>query len=233
MRIALVDDNGEFREGMRSFAKRYEKETGRSVEIDCFCDGMDFLEKYYNGYDLVFLDIEMPYLNGIEVAKKLREKDEIVTLIFMTNMPQYAINGYEVNAIDYVIKPVSYFTFKAKTDKAVRYREKNTDYDFTVSNRDGIERLQTSSVYYVEVMNHSLLFHTAKGVIEASGSLNKIEETLAGHSFFRCNACYLVNLRFVEGFSDGSIRIAGDSLPVSRSRKKAFLEALVAYRGMA
>ena len=181
MRIALVDDNGEFREGMCAFAKRYERETGRSVEIDCFRDGMDFLEKYYNGYDLVFLDVEMPYLNGIEVAKKLREKDEIVTLIFMTNMPQYAINGYEVNAIDYVIKPVSYFTFKAKTDKAVRHREKNTDYNFTVSNRNGIERLQTSSVYYVEVMNHSLLFHTEKGLwrrAEASIKSKKPSKTI-------------------------------------------------------
>lgn len=231
MRIALVDDDKNFAEEMRAFAQRYALETGKPMEIVHFLDGLAFLENYRPGFHLVFLDIEMPYMSGIEVAKRLREKDEVVALIFTTNLSQYAINGYEVNAIDYVVKPLSYYIFQSKIAKAEKHCEKYAEYDFCVSTRGGIERLQTSSIYYIEVMNHSIFIHSQKGIVEMTGSLTKVENELKDHSFTRCNYCYLVNLRYVEGVYDGFVKIAGESLPISRSRKKGFLEELLSYRG--
>ena len=81
---------------------------------------MDFLEAYRPDFDLVFLDIELPLLNGIETARRLRELDSVVALVFITNMEQYAVNGYEVDALDFVVKPINYYRFSSMMRKALR-----------------------------------------------------------------------------------------------------------------
>ena len=231
IRIALVEDDSSCKEQTVNYADRYAKENGVEVKIDCFGDGLEFLEKYSSDYAVVFMDIEMPYMNGLSVAKKLREKDEYVPLIFMTQMAQYAIKGYEVNAIDYVVKPVAYGTFSDKLKKAVKANEKYVDYDFTVAKKDGKLRLQTSKIYYVEVMNHKLVYHTVDGNVENSGSLSALERELVKYNFSRCNTCYLVNLRFVTALNENTVWVGSDALAVSRSRKKSFFSDVAAYRG--
>lgn len=231
IRIALVEDDPSCKKQTVSYAERYSKENGIEVKVDCFGDGLEFLEKYSSDYTVVFMDIEMPFMDGLKAAKKLREKDEAVPLIFMTNMAQYAIRGYEVNAIDYVVKPVAYGTFSDKLQKAVKVSEKYTDYNFTVAKKDGKLRLQTSKIYYVEVIDHKLIYHTVNGNVENSGSLNAVERDLEKYNFSRCNTCYLVNLRFVSAVNENTVWVGSDALAVSRSRKKKFFSDLAAYRG--
>lgn len=231
IKIAFVEDDPACKELIVEYARRYAKETGAEVQIDCFGDGLEFLEKYTSDYTVVFMDVEMPFANGFEIARKMREKDAFVPLIFMTHMAQYAIKGYEVNAIDYVVKPVAYGTFSDKLEKAVRANEKFIDYDFTVSKKDGKVRLQTSKIYYIEVMNHKLVYHTVDGNIENSGSLGAVEKELTKHHFSRCNTCYLVNLRFVTALNENTVWVGGDALAVSRSRRKNFFCDVAAYRG--
>lgn len=231
IRIALVEDDALCRQQTLEYAERYSKENGAEVKIDCFSDGLAFLENYSSDYTVVFMDIEMPFMNGLNVAKKLREKDEFVPLIFMTNMAQYAIKGYAVNAIDYVVKPVAYGTFSDKLKKAVKVSEKYTDYNFTVTKKDGKLRLQTSEIYYIEVINHKLIYHTLNGNVENSGSLTAVEKDMAKYNFSRCNTCYLVNLRFVTAVNENTVWVGKDALAVSRSRKKSFFSDLAAYRG--
>lgn len=231
IKIALVEDDPSCKEQTVNYVERFSKENGVEVKIDCFADGLEFLEKYSSDYTVVFMDIEMPYMNGLNVAKKLREKDECVSLIFMTQMAQYAIKGYEVNAIDYVVKPVAYGTFSDKLKKAIKASEKYIDYDFTVAKKDGKVRLQTSKIYYVEVTDHKLIYHTVDGNLENSGSLNSLERELAKYNFSRCNTCYLVNLRFVTALNENTVWVGNDALAVSRSRKKSFFSDIAAYRG--
>lgn len=231
IRIALVEDDASFRKQTSEYAARYSKENGVEVQVDCFSEGLAFLEKYSSDYTVVFMDIEMPFMNGLTVAKKLREKDEFVPLIFMTNMAQYAIKGYDVNAIDYIVKPVAYGTFANKLQKAVKANEKYTDYNFTVTKKDGKLRLQTSEIYYIEVINHKLIYHTVNGNVENSGSLTAVESELSRYNFSRCNTCYLVNLRFVSAVNENTVWVGKDALAVSRSRKKSFFSDLAAYRG--
>lgn len=231
IRIALVEDDRSCTKQTVDYVERYSKENGFEVAIDCFDDGLAFLEKYTPDYTAVFMDIEMPYMNGLSVAKKLREKDEYVSIIFVTHMAQYAIKGYEVNAIDYVVKPVAYGTFSDKLKKAIKANEKYTDYNFIVAKKDGKIRLQTSAIYYVEVTDHKLVYHTVNGNIENSGSLNAVERELSKYCFSRCNTCYLVNLRFVKELYENTVVVGGDALAVSRSRKKQFFSDIAAYRG--
>ena len=119
VKIAVVDDSEADRSLITEYLKKYESEKGEKLQIFSFSDGMEFIETYDAGYGIVFLDIKMPLIDGISLARKIREKDEAVVLIFITNMAQYAIKGYEVNAMDYLLKPLKYFVFQTKLEKAI------------------------------------------------------------------------------------------------------------------
>ncbi|MBR2810338.1 MAG: response regulator, partial [Solobacterium sp.] len=127
MRIAVVDDHEEERKTAEECLKRYFAETGRSCEITMFEDAAAFLRDYHYEFDFIILDIDMPGISGMDAARKLRQKDAHVTLMFVTNMPQYAIEAYSVEAMDYVLKPISYPDFRLKMQKAERYVARNAD----------------------------------------------------------------------------------------------------------
>ena len=109
--IAIVEDDVHDKARLKKCLKRYEEETQRRFEVTEFSDGEDIITEYMAKYDLILMDIEMTFMNGMSAARRIREMDPDVELIFITNMPQYAIQGYKVNALDYLLKPLSYFSF--------------------------------------------------------------------------------------------------------------------------
>ena len=119
IRVALLDDNQEDRKILMEYLRRFRIEENIQIEIASYDSGLEFLESYGGGYDVIFLDIEMPGLDGLEVSKEIRQMDEMAGIIFITNMAQYAICGYEVNAIDFMLKPVKYPNFSEKFKKAL------------------------------------------------------------------------------------------------------------------
>ena len=121
IRVALVDDNGFDREKLKEYLERYEKEHHLQFKVTEFTDGEDIVTDYTAEYDLILLDIEMQFLNGMKAAQKIREMDADVPLVFITNMPQYAIDGYKVRALDYVLKPVSYFSLTETLGRALKH----------------------------------------------------------------------------------------------------------------
>ena len=106
LRIATVEDDANDLEALRTHLSRYEKENGLKFQVTEFRDGEDIVTDYSADYDLILMDIEMAFLNGMKAAEKIRELDKDVIIIFITNMPQYAIQGYKVNALDYMLKPI-------------------------------------------------------------------------------------------------------------------------------
>jgi len=111
IRIAMVEDEAAVREQLMGYVQRYTRQYGTEFSVTEFADGVDILENYRPVYDIVFLDVEMKHLDGMETARRIRALDADVVLIFITNMAQYAIKGYAVGALDYVLKPVPYFAF--------------------------------------------------------------------------------------------------------------------------
>ena len=175
------------------------------------------------------MDIQMNYMDGMTAAREIRKRDGEVAIIFITNMSAYAIRGYSVDALDYILKPFSYFTFSTSLEKAISRLQKHTKRYLYLANRGGSQKVEAGRIYFVEVDGHSLAYHTADGLITATGTMKEVEESLAGMSFFRCNKCYLVNLEHVDGIRGDDALVHGTPVQISRAKKKAFLDALNSY----
>lgn len=228
-RIAIVDDQPSVREQMKSYFERYQSEHQEQFQIALFAHAELFLADYKPVYDIVLMDIDMPGMDGMTAAHRLRKLDGQVVLIFVTNLAQYAINGYEVSAVDFVVKPVDYAKFEFKLARAlgrVLPRERPT---VMIRSEDGIVLVEQDDVTYVEVEGHNLFYHTASGTYRTRGSLKQAEAEFAPPRFFTCNKCYIVNLALVEGVKDNIAIVAGNEIAISRPKKKRFMEALAAY----
>lgn len=225
--IAVVEDDELFRNQLVSYLQQYEKETGLSIETSVFEDGYDIAENYASRWEIILMDIEMKLMNGMEAAKKIREKDEQVIIIFITNMAQFAIGGYAVGALDYVLKPVHYYAFSKTLEKAIRRIPKIEKDYFTVKAKDGIFRIDLSTLLWIESRGHHITFHMDSGDAESTVyTMKGLEEALQPKGFSRCSSGFLVNLSRIDKVTTGAVFIGGQELPVSRGRKDAFFQDL-------
>ncbi len=231
IKIAIVDDEKQERDIMVEYYKRIQQEIAEEVSAICFSSGENLLKDYDYSYDIVCLDIDMDGMDGIRTAKKLREKDMDVIIIFITNMAQMAIRGYEVQALDFIVKPVNYFSFAMKIKNAVNIINNGKNRNIMISTVSGIQKISTNELLFAEVEGHYLYYHTVKGVFRQKSSLSELESKLKGLSFKRCNNCYLVNLKCVDSVSKDDLKIGDICLKISRSKKKEFLQALANYIG--
>ena len=150
VRIAIVEDDRHDREALKKCLSRYEKENQVKFSLTEFQDGEDIVTDYTASYDLIILDIEMAFLNGMKAAEKIRELDTNVIIIFITNMAQYAIRGYAVDALDYVLKPVSYFAFSQRLNRAISRMKKRETKMIMVNIKGGTVRINIANIYYIE-----------------------------------------------------------------------------------
>ena len=231
IRIALVEDEAEVRAQLQGYVQRHTRQYGTEFAVTEFADGMELLDDYRPVYDILFLDVEMKHLDGMETARRVRELDKDVIIVFITNMAQYAIRGYSVGALDYVLKPVPYFAFSQQLLKAVTRLEKRAKRYLTVPVEGGLRRLDTASIYYLESEGHRVHFYTDEGDFSAPGALKTFEEKLTDCPFARCNSGYLVNLAQVRELRQSTVQVGPCELQVSRPKRKAFLAALTDYIG--
>ena len=194
---------------------------------------MTFLSEYDADCDIVFMDIQLPDLNGMDAAIKLRKIDDKVTIVFITNLMQYAVDGYQVRALDFIVKPVAYYNFAIKMKRILKERRLNLSYEeeLLLSGEHVIKRLAVSAIKYIEVIGHYLTFHTFEGVISTCGFLADMEKNLKDKHFSRCNNCYLVNLKYVTEVSATSCTVDGEELQISRRRRKNFMDDLTMFMG--
>ena len=230
--VAIVEDERESSDLLKNYFERYssENEKHEHFSVTVYDNAVNFLTYYKGNFDIVFMDIEMPDMNGMEAAAKLRTIDKSVVLIFVTNMARYAVNGYEVGAFDFIVKPVTYGSFEIKFRRALDSIAENSDgKKISVYSPDGTRLVSVSSVKYIEVMDHRVVWHTMNGDISLCGSLKKIEESLPKPDFVRCNNCYIVNLKYVTEVRTSSVIVSGEELQVSVSKKKDLMKALAEY----
>jgi DNA-binding LytR/AlgR family response regulator len=231
IRIAIVEDEETDASRLKEYLCQYSTESREKFDIVVFTDGDEILENYTAEFDIILLDVQMEFMDGMTAAKEIRKIDPEVVLIFVTNMAQYAIRSYSVDALDYILKPVSYFAFSQRLERAIARMKKRSQHFMTISIRDGVQKLDISKIYYVESQAHKLVFHTANSVYTSSGAMQDLEEKLKGQGFYRGNKGYLINLEYVDGMRDGCAIVNGELLLISRARKNGFLQALADYVG--
>lgn len=231
IRVAIVEDEDAVRAQLMSYVQRYTRQYGTAFEAKTFSDGLEILEDYRPVYDLILLDVEMKHLNGMETAERIRALDPDVMIVFITNMAQYAIKGYAVGALDYVLKPVPYFAFSQQLQKAEEQLRRRARHYLTVPVEGGLRRLDTARIYYLESEGHRVHFYTEEGDFAAPGALKALEEKLADRPFARCNSGYLVNLAQVQAVQQNTVQVGPYELQISRPKRKTFLAALTDYIG--
>lgn len=231
LRIAIVEHDQDTCDQLQVFIRRYARETGQEIAVTPFDRAERFLAQYQSVYDIVFMGIELPGLDGMEAARRLRKRDADVVLVFVTALAGHAIRGYEVDALDFVLKPMSYYALSMKLERAISRVRQRVGESIALKTSGGVRRLEIGQIYYLETRSRMLYYHTASGVYPVRASLNSAMEELAPHSFAKCNQCYLVNLQHVTDMRDDTVTVAGEELEISRRSRKSFMDALVAYIG--
>lgn len=231
LNIAIVEDEEEEKNKLLSFIKKYQEEKKITINCDYFENANKFIYPYKGSYDVVLMDIEMPGINGLDASIELRKRDNNIFIVFVTNMRQFASQGYQVDAVDFIIKPITYYGLSSTIDKILRIKSKRIDKKITLKNNDGLRIINISDIVYIEVKHHKLFIHTQNEIIETWNSLNKIEEEIPSSLFARCNIAYLVNLNYVKGIQGDDVLLPNESLKISRSKKKEFIENLTKFIG--
>lgn len=229
--IAVVEDEIECSRQIQAFLKQYQEENEVCFKVTVFEDGAQILEQYQPVYDMILMDIDMPGMNGMDAADKIRQTDQDVVLVFITNIASYAIRGYEVGALDYVMKPVNYSKFSMRLTRALKRSRARDSGQIMLTLPDGVKRLEAASIYYVEVQNRILHYHTKEGTIEVRGTLQSAEQMLSAYSFVKCNHWYMVNLKHVTEVKKNTVVVGGYELEISRRNRTPFLKALAEYMG--
>lgn len=229
--IAIVEDNATFSENLKNYLERYSKENSVEFNTYFYTDGDEITDEYEAKYDIIFLDIEMKRLDGMSAAQKIRLYDNDVIIIFITNMAKYAIIGYNVGALSFLLKPLPYFAFSQELTKSIERLKNRKQKSILIPTENGILKINSLEIMFIESYEHDLIIHTSKQKYTIRGTIKRMEEDFKGLPFYRCNNGYLVNLAYVSAVKGDDVIVRDHQLKISRPRKKSFMGALTQYIG--
>lgn len=227
--ITIVDDKKEEISNLKEFLNQYQKEKNECFDIKAFTNPNEVLNFNLNSLEIVLLDIEMPQMDGMTLANIIRKNNPDCVIIFVTNMAQFAIKGYEVEALAFLVKPLRYNSFSFKMDRAIEISKKNKKNQISIITNYEKIFLSYSDVIYIEVDQHQLIYHTFEKDYETWGSMSKTASELINNGFALVNASQLVNLRYVKKITKEFVIVHEKELYFSKSKKKTFLDALTEF----
>lgn len=230
--IGICDDEQDFARELEEMIRQYARESGMEIRTTLFLNGRELIEGNRLTLDLIFLDIQMDVMNGLEAAKRIRARDGKVGIIFLTSLTRYALAGYEYQAANYIIKPITYARLKRELDRWLEsYRREDKKY-ILVNNEDGCHRVDLSTLHYLETYNRNVKLHTDSGDIISYKKMKELEAELKEAHFIRCHSGYLVNLFYVKRVGKLEITLTdGEVIPISQPKRKAVMKELADYWG--
>lgn len=232
--IAILDDEQKIIDLLIGYLTRFSEESGETFKITSYTDPLIFLGEFTRQkFDMIFLDIEMPTRNGMDTAKRIRESDDDVVIVFVTNMAQYAIQGYVVQAYRFLVKPVSYNDFSTLIAQISTKLGKNRNENAVmITSAGAIQKIFVKEIIFVEIFGHKATYHLTDRDINCWSTMKSIKADLEKYDFALCNSCYLVNLSYVTSINDFELTLLnGRKLSVSHSKKKEIMQKMAAYLG--
>ena len=227
LNIAICDDEEIIREQIKELTEK--EKSGLCMEL---YETGDALLASRKQFDIVFLDIQMEGTNGIETAKRLRQRDEDTILIFITGIREYVFEAFDVAAFHYLLKPIEEEKFREVFRRAGRELEKRKSKrreTVFIKTRNRSFSLEKDSILYIESRGKKVEIHTTGETIEAYASMNEMEGQLGG-GFFRCHRGYLVNMAYVAEYDSGSITLNnGEYVYLAKEKYGEFVKAYMRY----
>lgn len=223
IKIAVCDDEKQVRLRLLTIIQQYFDEIGREVWLVGFREGQELLDAKIR-FDIIFLDIEMPGLNGIETAKKLRKWDVTSKIIYVTNYDNYQRNAYEVHAFDYLSKPVKDKNIFKTLAEAVHYLDNAPEKPKCVlETEEGIVTIEIEDIYYFKYSSRRVSIHTKQGNYIASYSLKGLYEKFKKYNFETPHKSFIVNSFYVKRIKGFDILLEnGDIVPLAQKRAVDF-----------
>lgn len=227
LKIAVCDDEPFMCEMLKEKIGEYLREGSKEFKIFCYPNGESL--PVSGGFDIVFLDVQMPGISGMELAKRLRENGNSCAVIFVTVLKEPVFDAFEVDAVDYLCKPVDSVRLKRALERAIRRTEEQKGKTLLIQTMNRRQSVKLDSILYCEVFNRKILLHTQQGVIEYYSRLSDVANQLDSR-FAKCHRSYLVNLDYLSECSKGQIILTnGERIPVSKARWQAFMGQMLHY----
>ncbi len=225
--VAIIEKDKQGAMRLKGALQAYLDEKKESYDSFVYFNPLDFLSDYRPIYDLIFMEVDLPHIDGIQTAKRLREIDPNVGIIFFSDQTQQAIHAYEVDALDFIPKAIGEQALKERIKKAYGYVTRNNVLGVIVSQEGRLYHIPLHNITYIEVSGHTLTYHTINGNYQERGTLNKIAPKLLEYQFFRPHKSYLVNLRRVEEVRPRSLIVGGEEVYLSRDKKDEIREIML------
>ena len=230
LKFAICDDEPYMAQEIANQLSRYMNgEQITSYCVSSFQNGCSLLERDCD-FDVIFLDIQMEYLNGMETAKMLRQRKNHSLLIFVTVLKECVFDAFEVEAFDYLLKPLDSGHFKRTMDRIIKSLQQRETKRIVVQRGTSCDVILLAEIVYFEVQGRKIYIHQRSGKItDYYDKLDDLAQRIDGR-FFRCHRSYLVNIEYVRGCNAGQVILSqGDKIPVSRLRERDLTQALLRY----
>ena len=230
IKIAICDDEPLLQEQLARELSAIHAPLGQTFTADYFSNGLKLLASPLN-YDLVFLDIRMPGPNGITLAQTLRSRKFQGALIFVTAFMEHMPDAFEVEATDYLVKPIQPKRLEGALMRAIKRLKEQSGKSLFIQTMNWCKTVKFGQIYYAEVINRKIYLHTRDGVIEYYGKMKELEPQLSPH-FIQCHRSYLINPDYLTEYADGMITLENHAqIPVSRKYHPIRMTRMMEYMG--
>lgn len=233
MNIAVCEDEPLAMDALVGKIQAYQTAKQMDGTVSTFSDGdvlLAHLRNTGNHFDAIYLDIKMDRMNGIETAKGIRKTDANTCIVFVTALKEYVFDAFDVNATNFLLKPIDDNKLFSTLDQIARQLDRHTSRALIITTNGSVETIPFANIVYCEVLNHRLFVYQQDSMHVYGGKIEELETAL-NEDFFRCHRSYLVHFRFVERYRDGFIYLPSDEkIPVATRRRQAFMQAFLRFQ---
>lgn len=229
--IGICDDELQYRLKIKEAIKEILGSYHINYNIHEFSSGEELLNNYPKNLDILIMDIQMKIINGMDTARRIREFDQDIEIIFMTSFSEFMQDGYEVRAYRYILKPISEKKISKNILPCINEIMKKRNNYLTINVKNYLDRIKIDSIIYIETDRPNILIYTHDNMYTAKMSISKIEKSLSEYGFFRCHNSYIINLKLAESMNSNTVIVSGKEIPISKYRVKGLKLAITNMLG--